>query len=53
MNYVSMMPNYFCLAPLKTPSYAPTASQKEIKPFSNVLLLNTIAQALNTSLRNY
>lgn len=53
MNYQTMMPNYYCLTPLRTPSYAPITPQKENKSFSNVLLLNTIAQALNVSLKNY
>ncbi len=53
MNYMTMMPNYYCISALQSPSYAPVAPQNEIKPFPNLLVLNTISQALNLSLRNY
>ena len=53
MNYMPMLPNFYCVSPLQAPSYVAPAPQREMKSYVNAVLLNTISQALRVSLNNY
>jgi hypothetical protein len=53
MNYVTIPHNLQYVNPIATPSFNIIPSLKENKSFTDLLVLNTISQALRTSLKNY
>ncbi len=53
MNHMPSLPNFYCVSTLQGLSYVPVAPHKQISSFGNMLLLNTISQALSLSLKNY
>jgi hypothetical protein len=53
MNYLPMIPNFYSFTSQQSSSYTPNVHSQEFQPFSNVLLINAISQALDISLKNY
>jgi hypothetical protein len=53
INYMSILPNLYCVSPVQRSSYAAPVAQIEMKSYVNAVLLNTVSQALRVSLNNY